>query len=119
MDTLYEVRCGNQKEKFIADAVVSNDIPIASVRQFRGDLPSKIYTSIQIDDKKFKGEFVIIKDSVNVAWLVKKKDENYWKKSFLIDKLDKQNEDKCGLIGKKARIKYVNGRFKISKISED
>lgn len=101
MDMLYKVVCGEQEEEFIATSVVSNDVPISSIRieysfnkeqeikdaisRKNGIRPSplsKIYIHVSIDNKKFKGKFTIIKDVVNVAWLIKEKDKNKWIKGF-------------------------------------
>ena len=102
MDMLYKIVCGVQEEEFIATSIVSNDVPISSIRVeycfnkeqeikdrisiengLRPSSPlSKIYIHVSIDNKKFKGKFVIIKDVVNVAWLIKEKDKSKWENGF-------------------------------------
>ena len=102
MDMLYKIVCGDQEEELIATSVVSNGVPISSIRvEYRfnkeqsikdriaienGLRPSsplsKIYIHVSIDNKKFKGKFAIVKDVVNVAWLIKEKDKSNWIKGF-------------------------------------
>ncbi len=83
MDTLYKISNGEQREEFYATGIMNNDIPIGNIRMGIVTRDKQNIRCICINiDEKFKGEISIVKDVVNNAWLVKKKDESNWKNGF-------------------------------------